>query len=108
MVLESKVGFETKHGLRQSTLRMGGRSGRRWRTGLELAVGDSCSRAQKLYGQPASRGPSMKDGRELELLLYQFDWAGPDVPQVMEVLCTPEKEGKPGRVMEIMLARGSL
>jgi hypothetical protein len=50
----------------------------------------------------------MKDGRELELLLYQFDWAGPDVPQVMEVLCTPEKEGKPGRVMEIMLARGSL
>jgi hypothetical protein len=41
-------------------------------------------------------------------LFYQFDWAGPDVPQVMEVLCTPEKNGKPGRVVEIMLATASL
>ncbi len=42
------------------------------------------------------------------MFFYQFDWAGPDVPQVMEVLCTLEKDGKPGRVVEIMLAAGSL
>ena len=35
---------------------------------------------------------------------YAFEWAGPDVPQVMEVLCTPEKDGKPGQVVEITLA----
>jgi len=37
-----------------------------------------------------------------------FGWAGPDVPQVMEVVCTLEKDGKPGRVVEIRLAAASL
>lgn len=80
----------------------------RWITGQGLGLGAPCSRAVKVYGQPSSRGPSTKDGQELELLYYQFDWAGPDVPQVMEVLCTPEKNGKPGRVVEIMLEAASL
>ena len=69
---------------------------------------DACPRVIALYGEPNWRGPSTKDGRELELLFYPFDWAGPDVPQVMEVLCTPAKEGKSGRVVEIMLAAASL
>jgi hypothetical protein len=30
------------------------------------------------------------------------------VPQLMEVLCTVEKDGKPGRVVEITLAVSSL
>lgn len=55
-----------------------------------------------------SRSPSTKNGQRLELLHYAFDWAGPDVPQVMEVVCTPEKHGKPGRVVEITLAAGNL
>jgi len=42
------------------------------------------------------------------LLYYAFDWAGSDVPQVMEVLCTVEHDGKPGRVIEITLAASSL
>jgi hypothetical protein len=42
------------------------------------------------------------------LLYYAFDWAGPDVPQVMEVLCTAQKDGEPGRVVEITLAAASL
>lgn len=79
-----------------------------WRTGRRLRVRDACSRAIALYGVPSSRGPSTKDGQELELFFYQFDWAGSNVPQVMEVLCTPEKNGKPGRVVEIMLAAPSL
>jgi hypothetical protein len=79
-----------------------------WRTGRNLAVGDSSSRVVALYGEPDSRSPSTKDGQRLELLYYAFDWAGADVPQVMEVLCTAEHDRKPGRVVEITLAASSL
>ncbi len=76
-------------------------------TGHGLRLFHPCDKVVEIYGQPSSRRPSTKDGRELELL-YQFDWAGPDVPQVMEVLCTSgEREGS-RTVVEIMLAAGSL
>lgn len=55
-----------------------------------------------------SRSPSTKNGQPLELLYYAFDWAGPDVPQVLEVVCTAPKDGTPGRVVEITLAASSL
>jgi hypothetical protein len=80
----------------------------RWLTGHGLLVGSSCSRVFELYGQPGSRGPSTKDGQQLELLYYAFDWAGPEVPQVMAILCTPESGAKPGRVVEITLMAPSL
>jgi hypothetical protein len=80
----------------------------RWVTGHGLLVGSSCSRVFELYGQPGSRGPSTKDGQQLELWYYAFDWAGPDVPQVMAVLCTPGSSAKPGRVVEITLMAPSL
>jgi hypothetical protein len=80
----------------------------RWMTGHGLFIGSSCSRVFELYGQPGSRGPSTKDGQQLELLYYAFDWAGPDVPQVMAVLCTPGSSAKPGRVVEITLMAPSL
>ena len=79
-----------------------------WTTGHGLAIGDAPDRVLKLYGAPDSRSPSTKGGQQLELLYYAFDWAGPDVPQVMQVLCTPEKDGKPGQVVEITLAGPSL
>ncbi len=79
-----------------------------WRTGNGLRVGDAASKVAELYGQPDSRSPSTKDGQPLELWYYAFDWAGADVPQVMEVLCTVEKNGSPGRVVEITLAAPSL
>jgi hypothetical protein len=79
-----------------------------WRTGNGLRVGDPASKVAELYGQPDSRSPSTKDGQPLELCYYAFDWAGADVPQVMEVLCTVEKNGSPGRVVEITLAAPSL
>ena len=79
-----------------------------WRTGRNLVIGDTMSRVITLYGEPDSRSPSTKDGQRLELLYYAFDWAGPDVPQVMEVLCTVEKDEMPGRVVEITLAASSL
>lgn len=79
-----------------------------WRTGHDLAVGDAAGRVVAIYGEPTSRSPSTKNGQPLELLYYAFDWAGPDVPQVMEVVCTAPKDGTTGRVVEITLAASSL
>jgi hypothetical protein len=79
-----------------------------WKTGRGLRVGDPATKATESYGEPDSKSPSTKDGQPLELWYYAFDWAGPDVPQVMEVLCTREKDGQPGRVVEITLAAPSL
>ena len=77
---------------------------RNWLTGLGLRMGDSQDRVVGLYGEPNSGGPASKNGQELELMYYQFDWAGSDVPQVMEVLCARDT----GRVVEITLAFPSL
>jgi hypothetical protein len=77
-------------------------------TGRGLAVFDSPQKAILLYGEPTSRSPGTKNGQPLELLYYAFDWAGPDVPQVMEVVCTAPKDGTSGRVVEITLAASSL
>jgi hypothetical protein len=77
---------------------------RNWLTGLGLRMGDSQDRVVGLYGEPNSSGPASKNGQELELMYFQFDWAGSDVPQVMEVLCARDT----GRVVEITLAFPSL
>jgi len=75
-----------------------------WLTGLGLRMGDSQDRVVGLYGEPNSSGPASKNGQELDLMYYQFDWAGSEVPQVMEVLCARDT----GRVVEITLAFPSL
>ena len=75
-----------------------------WVTGLGLRIGDSQDQIVALYGEPNSSGPATKNGKELALMYYQFDWAGSDVPQVMEVLCARDT----GRVVEITLAYPSL
>jgi len=78
--------------------------GRNWVTGMGLRMGDSQDRVVELYGEPNSSGPASKNGQELALMYYQFDWAGSEVPQVMEVLCARDT----GRVVEITLAFPSL
>ncbi len=75
-----------------------------WVTGLGLRIGDSQDQIVGLYGEPNSSGPATKNGKELALMYYQFDWAGSDVPQVMEILCARDT----GRVVEITLAYPSL
>ena len=75
-----------------------------WATGAGISPGMKRESVIAAYGKPGSVSPSRKDGRELELLYYAFDWAGPDVPQVMEITC----ERASGRVVEIMLAFPSL
>jgi hypothetical protein len=83
-------------------------SAKLWATGRGLKLDDDVNTVSRLYGPPDSKSPSTRDGQPLELWYYAFDWAGPDVPQVMEVLCTREQDGKPGRVVEITLAAPSL
>ena len=75
-----------------------------WRTGKGLGLGDSRERVIALYGAPSSGGPSTGGNRELELMFYAFDWAGSDVPQVMEVYC----DRATSRVVQITLAFPSL
>lgn len=75
-----------------------------WATGLGLRIGDSQDRVTSFYGEPNSSGPASKNGHDLALMFYQFDWAGSQVPQVMEVLCARDT----GRVVEITLAYPNL
>jgi hypothetical protein len=75
-----------------------------WVTGSGIRLGDLSEHVVEVYGAPSSGGPSVKQGHELELMFYMFDWAGSDVPQVMEISCDKET----GRVVEIMLAFPSL
>lgn len=75
-----------------------------WKTGEGVRLGDKAERVVEIYGPPNSSGPSVKAGSELELMFYMFDWAGSDVPQVMEISCNKTT----GRVVEIMLAFQSL
>ena len=75
-----------------------------WTTGRGLKLRDPRDLVVELYGEPNSSGPSVKGNQELELWFYTFDWAGSDVPQVMEVSC----ERATGRVVEITLAFPSL
>jgi len=75
-----------------------------WATGRGLRLKDKRERVIEIYGEPNSTSPSVKNGQELELLYYAFDWAGSDVPQVMEISC----DKATGLVVEIMLAFPSL
>ena len=63
-----------------------------------------CSEVESTYGPPNSEGPSAQHGNDLRLLYYSFDWAGPKVPQVMEVSC----EQTTGLVVQITLSFPSL
>ena len=78
--------------------------GKHWQTSRGLRLGDTKERVLELYGSPNSTSPSVRGQQELELLFYAFDWAGSNVPQVMEVTC----DRASGRVIEITLAFPSL
>lgn len=73
-------------------------------TGHGLPLGDSCDRVAEIYGKPESESPSVRGSEQLELSLYSFDWAGVDVPQVMEVSCDSWSR----KVVAITLAASTL
>lgn len=72
-------------------------------TGHGLKLGDSCDRTAEIYGKPESKSASVRGTEQLELSLYSFDWAGPGVPQVMEVSCNDLSQ-----VVAITLAASTL
>jgi hypothetical protein len=71
-----------------------------WVTGKGLRLGDSRNRVVELYGEPNSSGPVVRGDADLELLQFDFSWAGAGVPQTMRVYC----ERDSGRVVEITLS----
>jgi hypothetical protein len=73
-------------------------------SGRGLQLGDACGRVEEIYGKAESRSPSVAGSDKLELYLYKFDWAGTDVPQVMEVSCDASSQ----TVAQIMLAAATL
>ena len=73
-------------------------------SGHGLQLGDACGRIEEMYGKAESRSPSVAGNDKLELYLYKFDWAGTDVPQVMEVSCDASSQ----TVAEITLAAATL
>ncbi len=75
-----------------------------WRTGHGISLGDPQARVASVYGPPGSGGPSTDGGRDLQLMYYAFDWAGSDVPQVMEIFC----DQSTSKVVHITLAYPSL
>jgi hypothetical protein len=73
-------------------------------SGLGLQLGDPCNHMAEIYGKPVSESPSVRGSEQLELWLYSFDWAGSNVPQVMEVSCSNSSK----QVVAITLAASSL
>jgi hypothetical protein len=74
-----------------------------WVTGRGLRLGDSRNHVVELYGEPNSSEPVVRDDADLELLQFDFQSAGPDVPQAMQVYCQRDS----GRVVEIILSATS-
>ena len=73
-------------------------------SGHGLQLGDACGRIEEIYGKAQERSPSVAGSDKLESYWYTFDWAGPDVPQVMAVNCDAASQ----TVTEIMLATSIL
>lgn len=74
-----------------------------WVTGKGLRLGDSRNRVVELYGEPKSSEPLAREDADLELLQFDFENVGPDVPQAMQVYCQRDS----GRVVEISLSATS-
>jgi hypothetical protein len=75
-----------------------------WGSGRNLLLHDRCDHIGEIHGKPESPSPSVRGSDKLELYLYKFDWAGPDLPQVMEVCCDASTQ----TVLGITLAASSL
>ena len=53
-------------------------------TGRGLKLGDGIARAKLIYGKPFFEGPSLWQGRDVHLVVFNFSWAGSDKPQILE------------------------
>lgn len=74
-----------------------------WITGKGLRLGDSRNHVVELYGEPKSSEPIVRQEADFELLRFDFEAVGPDVPQEMQIYCQRDS----GRVVEITLSGSS-
>lgn len=54
------------------------------RTGRGVRLGDTPARLKTVYGKPFFSGPSSWRGHSVELIVFNFSWAGDNVPQILE------------------------
>jgi len=54
------------------------------RTGRGVALGAAPARLRAVYGKPFFTGPASWRGHDVEMIVYNFSWAGSDKPQVLE------------------------
>jgi len=53
-------------------------------TGRGLRLGDGIARAKEIYGKPFFEGPSLWQGHDVALVVFNFSWAGSNKPQILE------------------------
>ena len=54
------------------------------RTGRGVKLGDTPARLKSVYGKPFFQGPASWEGRNVDLIVFNFSWAGPHLPQILE------------------------
>lgn len=54
------------------------------RTGRGVALGAAAVRLRAVYGKPFFAGPASWRGRNVQMIVYNFSWAGSDKPQILE------------------------
>lgn len=54
------------------------------RTGRGARLGASPVQLKRIYGTPFFQGPSSWHGRDAELIVFNFSWAGSNKPQILE------------------------
>lgn len=53
-------------------------------TGRGVRLGDSPQRLKQVYGKPFFTGPSTWNGRDVNMIVFNFSWAGTSKPQILE------------------------
>lgn len=54
------------------------------RTGRGVRLGNSPQQLKHVYGKPFFEGPSSWNGQDVQLIVFNFSWAGSDKPQILE------------------------
>lgn len=68
-------------------------------TGRGMRLGDPAQKLKQIYGKPFFAGPSSWNGHDVQLIVFNFSWAGADQPQILESSFDPS-----GHLVKITLS----